>query len=154
MIHGKMARLCILSQSMLVIQLNSLIVYGSFISSTGIACKVQVSNHERRITMSVFCQNCGAELASNANFCPQCGASVNGYSTAAEQGSGMSNAAKTAATVGGVVAGAAVLNSLSHRLVHRRRPMYHGPMGGPPPRRGPGPGPGFGGPGGRGGGRR
>ncbi|MCD8005310.1 MAG: zinc ribbon domain-containing protein, partial [Oscillospiraceae bacterium] len=67
--------------------------------------------------MSVYCQNCGAELLDSANFCPQCGASVTGG------GSGVSNAAKTAATVGGVVLGAAALENLAFRLSHRRRPM-------------------------------
>ncbi len=105
--------------------------------------------------MSVFCQNCGTEIAEDVNFCPQCGASMSDYAAAQDQSSGMSDAAKTAVTVGGVVAGAAVLSSLARSLVHRRRPMRHRPMGGPPPMRGPGPGfGGPGGPGGPGGGRR
>lgn len=105
--------------------------------------------------MSVYCQNCGAELLDSANFCPQCGASITGAQ------SGTSDAARTAATVGGVVLGAAALESLAFRMSHRRRPMYGAPPP-PPPRRPPMRGPGgfgggpggFGGPGGRGGGRR
>ena len=100
--------------------------------------------------MSLYCQNCGAALADNANFCPQCGASTN---SCTPTDSGMSDAAKTAATVGGVIAGAAILNSLGRRLAHRRRPLYGGPPPMPRPHPGPrpgphhGPDPGFGGPG-------
>lgn len=78
--------------------------------------------------MARYCQNCGCEMQDAANFCPQCGASVSG----ATQNSGTSDAVKTAATVGGVVLGASALSGMVRRMTHRPRPMYRGPMGGPP----------------------
>lgn len=78
--------------------------------------------------MARYCQNCGSEMQDTANFCPQCGASASGTT----QKSGTSDAVKTAATVGGVVLGASALSGMVRRMTHRPRPMYRGPMGGPP----------------------
>lgn len=99
--------------------------------------------------MANYCPQCGAEIYNNSNYCPQCGANLSGTANGANVATGKSasNTAKTAATIGGVVLGTAALSSLAHRLCHRRRPMYRGPMAGPPPMGGPrGP---MGGPGGR-----
>lgn len=85
--------------------------------------------------MAVYCPNCGAEIQGNANFCMQCGTHIGAGSETTTN----SNAVKTAATVGGIVVGAAALNSMAHRLSHRRRPMY-GPATPPPPPGRPGPG--------------
>ena len=70
--------------------------------------------------MSVYCNNCGTEITTNANFCSCCGNALNknaGYTenVNGQSTSGMSDTAKTVATVAGVAVGASLLGCMFRR---------------------------------------
>jgi len=123
-------------------------------------------NPKGRCNMSVFCTNCGFEVADySVNFCPNCGSAMG---AAAQQAAAQNdNGGDTLGKVIGAAVGLSILNNMTR---NRRRPRrhslldallhptcrHHGPLPGHIPHgrrafRGPGfGGPGFGGPGRRG----
>ena len=109
-----------------------------------------------------YCENCGAEMSTNANFCPNCGAAVNGNNVQAQNANTnqTSDTAKTILTAAGTAAGVSLLGSALRRRRRRHMmPPHSGMMGGPGmhghrmhgPMGGRGRGPGRGGHGGMGG---
>lgn len=116
-----------------------------------------------RCTMSVFCTNCGFEVADySVNFCPNCGSAMG----AAAQQAAQSDNGDTLGKVIGAAVGLSILNNMTRRRRPRRHSLlevllhptcrHHGPLPGHIAHgrrafRGPGfGGPGFGGPGRRG----
>ncbi len=79
-----------------------------------------------------YCQNCGAEMSTNANFCSNCGAAANGSNAQAQNTNQTSDTAKTVLTAAGTAAGVSLLGSALRR--RRRRymmPPHSTMMGGP-----------------------